>query len=86
MARYRLVQSIYSNVTGQWQKLPTGTTFADTTANAVAGDIVSASLTTSPNPNIYVPLDSAAVAQYTARGITTAVGNYVGCVGVDSVA
>jgi hypothetical protein len=91
MSRYRLAKSICTNVTGQWQKLPAGTTFANSTANAVAGDIVDTGIdakvfgTASDGAFTYVPLDAAATANYATRGITLTAGRYVGSVGMDSV-
>jgi hypothetical protein len=92
MSRYRLAKSIYSNITGQWQKLPCGTTFANSTANSVIGDIVDTGIdakvfgTASDGAFTYVPLDASAVANYATRSITLTAGQYIGSQGIDSVA
>jgi hypothetical protein len=65
MARYILIQTIAGSPNpsgagyGKWGR---GRTIADTTANAIDGDIVWPALCTAPSPINMAPLDSAASA------------------------
>jgi hypothetical protein len=55
------------------RRLRAGTTVADSTGNAQAGDVVSAQLCASPNVRM-IALDAAAVAAFASVGITTTIG------------
>jgi hypothetical protein len=65
MARYILTQTIAGSPNpsgagyGKWGR---GRTIADTTGNALSGDLVWAALCTAPNPINMAPLDAAAAA------------------------
>ena len=62
-----------------------GTTLADSTANAVAGDKINATLCATPFAGM-VPLDAAAVTALAGVGITTSIGALIVPVsGVSSV-
>lgn len=70
MARYKLAVSMAGTPDrGAHAKYPVGTTIADTAGNAVAGDVVWSALTSVPNPNQLIPLDSLAA---------TAIGGTIG--------
>jgi hypothetical protein len=60
MPRFVAITPIYSVAFGG--KLRTGTTFADSTGNAHAGDVVWSQVTSSPSPLALLPLDAAAQA------------------------
>lgn len=72
MARFIFTRAIIGQPdNGCYTKYPRGTTIADSTANAQAGDYVWASLCASPNANNMAPLDSAAHALLPSVPITT---------------
>jgi hypothetical protein len=63
MARFRLMTPIAGGPPGwPYQRFKTGTTVADSTGNAQAGDVVWAALCAVPTPGAMVPLDAAAQA------------------------
>lgn len=72
MSRFVLIGAAHIN-DGPSKKLRAGTKIADSPANALPGDVISASLCAKPN-NAMQPLDAAAVAALAAVGITASVG------------
>lgn len=72
MARYLLVQPIVGQPPGcAYQVWPTGTSVADTSGNAMAGDITWPAICAAPTAVSMQPLDSAAQALLPGSTITT---------------
>ena len=87
MARYYLMRAVEAVVGGQRRRLWAGTTVADSSANAQAGDAVCPGLCAIPT-RIMTPLDAAAVAALIAAGETGAqigVGLVAPPTGADSI-
>jgi hypothetical protein len=74
VSRFTLLRPMYAIPTnGQPQRLSPGTNIADSSGNALAGDVVCPSLANSPNTNMS-PLDAAGVAAMAAAGIVAVIG------------
>jgi hypothetical protein len=85
MARYWLKKAAYIDALSR--RLPRGATIADTSGNAIAGDVVAPMLCTPPIASFLAPLDAAG---QTALGVPTQpIGipslTESGATGVDSV-
>jgi hypothetical protein len=74
MSRFYLIgaQECITATSGR-RRLRAGTTVADTSGNALAGDVVSAQLCASPNIHM-IALDASAVSAFAAVGIVTVIG------------
>jgi hypothetical protein len=87
MSRYQLLAAHEVVVIdGTRRRLHAGTTIADSSGNAQAGDVIAPGLCASPNIRL-VALDTAAVAAFASVGITTAIGQALSSspTGADSI-
>jgi hypothetical protein len=87
MSRFTLIGAVECITANNLRRrLRAGTNVADTSGNALAGDVVSAQLCASPNIRM-IALDILAVNAFAAVGITTVIGQQLSGVstGSDSV-
>jgi hypothetical protein len=90
MSRFVLTRAVAATPTnGQPKMFPVGTTFADSSGNAVGGDQVIPSLANTVSTKWAAPLDAAGQTALGGVPIVTAPGNagYVAplCAGIDSI-